>query len=251
MLGIWNFSDLVLGICLNAYALNITKVKTYFLSGDYKAAIIEGEKTIAGAKQDTTNLDELYYILGVSYLKDNNLLRASDIFEIILSELGKSDYKERAKIGLADVDYLRGNYEAAVASYKDILNQNPKSDFKSILLYKISQCDLQKGNTAEAKEYLSKLKEEFPLSFESMLEDQQVTGDLFYTVQVGAFSSKQNAQNLTQLLKEKGFDAYVEKTDQHEKVNYRVRVGKFPQRSLAVDVEKKLSSEGYPTKIFP
>ena len=38
---------LVFGIYSNIYALNLDKVKVYFLSGDYKAAISEGEKILA------------------------------------------------------------------------------------------------------------------------------------------------------------------------------------------------------------
>ena len=53
------------------YCLNLDKVKVYFLEGDYKSAILEGEKLIA---QDPHS-DELYYILGLSYLKDEGTVR--------------------------------------------------------------------------------------------------------------------------------------------------------------------------------
>ncbi|MBN1913662.1 MAG: hypothetical protein JW788_04610 [Candidatus Omnitrophica bacterium] len=51
-----------------------------YLSGDYKAAISEGEKILAQAK-DQDGLDELYYILALSYMKEGNYLRASDILK--------------------------------------------------------------------------------------------------------------------------------------------------------------------------
>jgi cell division protein FtsN len=35
------------------------------------------------------------------------------------------------------------------------------------------------------------------------------------------------------------------------KISYRVRVGKFKLRDEALNLEKKLSHEGYPTKICP
>ena len=73
----YNFVLLV-SLCLWVFApagslsaLNIERAKIPFLSGDYKTAITEGERilTLSG---NAPGLDELYYILGVSYLKDGN-----------------------------------------------------------------------------------------------------------------------------------------------------------------------------------
>jgi len=55
-------------------------------------------------------LDELYYLLSLSYLKDGNYLRASDIFEIILREFKGSRFKEDALLALGDTYFLRGDY---------------------------------------------------------------------------------------------------------------------------------------------
>jgi cell division septation protein DedD len=68
---------------------------------------------------------------------------------------------------------------------------------------------------------------------------------------VGCFSSKANADNLAARLAAKGYSAYVEEAASPRKATYRVRVGRLTVRQEAVQIERKLASEGYPTKIFP
>ena len=233
------------------YCLNLDRLKVDFLNGDYKSAILEGEKILANAGQ-SRDLDQLYYILGLSYMKDGNYLRASDIFEIILKEFAESRFKEEAKLSLADTYYLRLNYAGAEDKYKEIISNNSSTKLRSLLYYRIMQCALKSGNTQEAKLYLDKIKQEFPLSAEIQTNKEPTyLADIYYTVQVGSFSNKINAQNLAQKLIEKSYPAYIEEVNAQDNVTYRVRVGKFSLRQEANDLEGKLLQEGYPTKIYP
>ena len=70
-----------------------------------------------------------------------------------------------------------------------------------------------------------------------------------FSVQVGVFSSKENATNLATELLKKGFGAYAEDTEIEGKASYRVRVGKSSTQQEAVELEKQLQQQGYPTKI--
>ena len=105
MLRLFGILFLVLGIHAFAYALDLDKLKAYFLSGDYKSAITEGERVLAKV-EDSGPIDELYYILGLSYLKDGNYLRASDIFEIILNECKGSHFKDDAILRLSSFSLM-------------------------------------------------------------------------------------------------------------------------------------------------
>jgi len=236
----------------NAYAFNLDKMKARFLSSDYKQAIIEGEKAIAGIEHSTDGLDELYYLLGLSYLKDGNYLRASDISEIILREFKGSRFKEDALLALGDTYFLRGDYQNANAQYRKVIDGNPSSKLRFTAYYRISQCALKTGDTQQAKEYLSRLKEEAPESFEFISnKDLDTSCDIYYTVQVGSFSSSTNAQNFMQKLIQNGYPAYLEEAKTQDNVTYRVRIGKFKLRQETQELENKLTQEGYPTKIYP
>lgn len=227
-----------------ACAINLEKVRASVLNGDYKEAIAEGEKLMANTGRDTKDLDELYYLLGLSYMKDGNVLRASDIFEIILNELKGSRLKEEAELGLADTYLLRENYKEAQARYKKLAADAPKSRLITPIYYRLSICASRLGDISEAKDYALK----------SGVEAVDTLPDTdFYSVQVGSFAKDTNANSLAEKLSARGYPAFVEEMDlaaQGDKV-YRVKVGKLKSIAEAQELEKKLIQDGYPTKISP
>ncbi len=239
-----------------AYALEIDPVKIRLLEGDYKSAIAQGEKLLAHSSRDSRHIDELYYVLGISYMKDGNLLRASDIFEIIIKEHKNSPFKEEAMMGLGDTHLLRGDICGAKEVYERLLKQNPQTKLKSQLFYRLSQAGFKKGELEDGKVYLAKIREQAPLTPE-LKDDEGVSAlpadlsGLCYSVQVGAFSKPDNAQNLVKRLNAKDYPAYIEESGPPQGAKYRVKVGRFTNRDEAEKLQKRLSAEGYPTKLSP
>lgn len=236
-------------------SLNLDPVKVFFLQGDYKAAIREGEKLIAQSAQNSHGLDELYYLLGVSYLKDGNYLRSSDIFEIILKEFSRSKFQDEATLGLGDTYFLRSRFEEAKAYYRRIAEKDSRARLKSAAYWRMSQCAFKLGDAQEGAGYVDKLKADYPMATElianndlCLLSDSDNT---YYSVQTGAFSSRPRAESLKNKLTRDGYSAYIENIGTSSAVSYRVRVGKFNKRQEAVELQKKLSAQGYPTKICP
>lgn len=66
-----------------------------------------------------------------------------------------------------------------------------------------------------------------------------------YTVQVGAFTEKENALRLKESLELKYRDVYISEATIKEVTFYRVRVGKFQSRKEALSLGKTLANEGY------
>ena len=64
-----------------------------------------------------------------------------------------------------------------------------------------------------------------------------------YTVQVGLFRNKVYADNLLLRLKRQGYPAYLDTSNGF----YRVRVGNYDQLDQAVDMEQRLKNRGYTT----
>ncbi|NOX21418.1 MAG: SPOR domain-containing protein [Nitrospirae bacterium] len=62
----------------------------------------------------------------------------------------------------------------------------------------------------------------------------------YYTIQVGAFSSKAEAEKLKNRLKKKGYTVFIN-TLKKGKILYRVRVGRFIKRSDAEAAALKIS----------
>ncbi|MBU1124562.1 MAG: SPOR domain-containing protein [Candidatus Omnitrophica bacterium] len=239
----------------NCFASNQERLKKYFLAGEYTQAIREGERLLAEDPSSASS-DDLYYLLGLSYLKDRDYLRASDIFEIILNEFKGSRLRDVATLGLADTYFLQGNMFSAKKYYQELLLGAAKENCGAQAYYRLSQIAFKEGNTLQAQEYLALLKNEFPLNLESkgeeeicVLSESGVT--LCYSVQVGSFSNEKNAQNLLRKLKKDNYLAYIEVTTKGGRPFHQVRIGKFQTRPEAVTFERKLAQEGYPTRIYP
>ncbi|MGE5197534.1 MAG: SPOR domain-containing protein [Deltaproteobacteria bacterium] len=230
--------------------MELDNIKISLLKCDYDSAIREGEKIMANAGQ-SQGTDELYYLLGLSYLKDGNYLRASDIFEIILNEFKSSRFREEAQLGLGDAYFLKNDCDKARKYYEGLLSASPNSKFAAAAYYRLSRCAFKNGDSAQAEGYLQKLKLQFPLNLEVRLNQDLTPSVAAYTVQVGSFSKKQNAENLTQKLIRKGYPAFLEAADMQGTTAYRVKVGSFNSRQDAVNLADKLFQEGYPTKICP
>ena len=246
---------ILLALTTHAYSLDLDKIKVYFLKGDYKEAIAEGEKLLGRSAHSKAD-DELYYILGLSYLKEGNLLRASDIFEIILKEFKDSKFEEEAILGLGDTYLLKGDFEKAQGYYEELARNRPHSKLLAQAYSRLSEIGFKRGDKKQGQDYLDRLRRDFPLNPESKMDTdmpifQDGPSEVYYTVQVGSFSNSANAKNLSQILLNKGYAAYIQEENLSGKTTYKVRVGKLRSRKEAADLEKKLAQEGYPTKIFP
>jgi len=235
----------------SAFALDLRNIKTAFLKKDYKAAIQEGEKLIATA-QGPQGLEELYYILGVSYLKEENYLRASDIFEIIIKEYNDSAFYEEASLGLGDTFFLRGKITQAKETYERLLISLKKKSLEPLIYERLIQCYLRLEDKKSADDLLNLLKQRFP-DYLSMLDTSGsiLTEIDFYTIQVGAFTKKINAERLLKKLTDQGYPAYIPDSSLGQTFIYRVRVGRYRTLYEAQEVAKKLLSEGYPARIIP
>jgi len=72
-----------------------------------------------------------------------------------------------------------------------------------------------------------------------------------WAVQVGSFSSRENAARLASQLKEQGFAAYVSRYQDGGRILHRVRVGPVATRPEAESLAERLSQAGQKAKVVP
>jgi tetratricopeptide (TPR) repeat protein len=244
------------------HCLNLDKVKTAYLEGSYKTAISEGEKILL-TSVNRSGFDELYYYLGLAYFKDANYLRLLDMFGRALEEFKNSRLGAQTKLALGDTYFYLNDFAKAEGLYTELFSSSDQK-LKPALLYRLGELYEKTGDKAKSKEYSDKLKQDFPFSPEAR-QDKRVSIVLIkktpvetpapagstYSVQVGAFSSQENASNLTLELAKKGHNSYIEEIVIDGKASYRVKVGRLNSEYEALELEKQLMQEGYPTKICP
>lgn len=235
------------------YASSLDSLKTSLLRGDYKSGISEGEGLISGGMHS----DELYYLLGLCYLKDGNYQRSSDNFEAVIKEFSGSRLKEESMLGLGDTYLLREDFDKARETFRGIIKTYPHTRLKAQIYYRLSEIGFKNGDTAQGQDYLFKLRENYPLTPEVRQNQGICPGgknnfNFYYSVQLGSFSNPENAGNLSRKLLRDGYPAYIEESSSLAgSKTYRVRVGKLKSRQEAEDLNKRLSREGYPTRICP
>ena len=239
---------------LVCWAADLESLKVDFLQGNYRRVIFEGQAQIT--KINIGNTDELNYILGLSYLKEKKLDLAQDCFLRVLNNQ-RSKLKAQATLSLADTFLIGGQFQGAEEIYNKLINDQPNINLKAAVLYRLSELEFKRGNNKPGNDYLSKLKMDFPLSSELkftrgldidyQLSDTSVKVIGEYSVQVGFFSSQNNASKFRDKLLTKNFPAYI----QSSSGGYRVRVGRFKTQKEAYDLEDRLSRGGFQTKVCP
>ena len=241
-------------------ASDLDTLKTDFLQGNYRRVIFEGQTLVD--RMHLGNTDELNYILGLSYLKEFKLDLAGDCFRRILKNPG-SKFKEEANLGLGDTYLVAGQFQQAEDIYNKLITDDSNSRQKPAVLYRLSQLEAKRGDHQKGNDYLFKLRRDFPLSPELRVTKSiafvntsvkvcepsaNVSAEVGeYSVQIGFFTSNLNANNLKDTLLSKNYPAYVENSG----TGYRVKVGKFKSQKEALDLESKLSQEGFQTKVCP
>lgn len=92
-----------------------------------------------------------------------------------------------------------------------------------------------------AQAHVNGIVEIFDLE-ESNNSDSDSGGDTLYKVQVGAFENEENAEQLADELKEKGYETFVDTGDDGL---YKVQVGAFENEDNAERLADELEDEGY------
>lgn len=244
------FAFLVLSLTC-AFAQDLDQAQELFLREDYKASITECEKLLS-LSPDKEPLPEVYYLLGLNYFKTGNYLRSRDIFQIIIDEIPKSKLRQEAYLGIADTYFLEENYSRSKAHYENFIRDFPNSQLLSLAYLRLGQIDLKEGRWKEAADLFLKIRRDYPLSFEADTAHRLLTGDNFFTVQVGSFQDSEKAKTLSIKLINEGYpDVFISSIDKDGKSFHRVRIGKLNTRQEAKALQYKLTQEGYEAVIYP
>jgi len=153
----------------------------------------------------------------------------------------------------------------AAKLYQNIVDNFPKSEWGDDALYKLYQYYYSMGLYKTANQKLTQLKEEYPYSAYAsesnpVVEEKQATKEkptvvkpkgtvpkfaTNFTVQVGAFSTLQNAGELKAKFEKEGFQSNIFTIVSHGKKLYKVWVGEFQTydeaRRFNVEIKDKFN----------
>jgi tetratricopeptide (TPR) repeat protein len=216
-----------------------------YLLGDYHNSLFEGLDVSSDPKAD-----EALYLSGMSYFKLGRYPEARNCFRKIIKSFRRSKFYKPSLVKLGDVYFLEGSYKRARSVYRAILNENLAKEYKPLVYLRLAQIAAKLGEWSQEKKYIRIIKNEYPHSIEREYADILEDRGYFFTIQVGAFSYKNNALALREEL-EARYPVYLVKEKLGDLVLYKVRVGKFKSRKQVEAIQRSLIEEGYPARIYP
>ncbi|MCP4650904.1 MAG: tetratricopeptide repeat protein [PVC group bacterium] len=239
--------------CSNVFAYtfssNAREIIAAILQGHYRDALDKCyalEYEAAGVVKG-----EALYLQGACLMQRSDYKEARDAFKQALPFI-EGDLVIEAYMGIADTYFEQYTFKDAISIYEQLLVQYQDSDYEAMLYYKVGKAHQKLSEWVKAEQYFEKLKKKFPDSFENELVARNSTGGNFFTIQVGSFTNKPNAQKLHNDLKNKGYEVYITDLQINGHKVYRVRVGKFVSRIAAEYAENRLrNQESLPTHMFP
>lgn len=230
---------------------DFSNIETAIIQQDYKEAEKLAQQMLSqNIDKDIEN--QARYFLGLSELRLGNYDEAKENFEKLSKLKLELNLQDKVYLGLFDVYYLQENYSKALEIVRDLIKENPKSEFLSLAYLKLARVSMKQAQWNDARTYLKKIINNYPDSMEvhsakRLLEEKQ-----YFAVQVGSFLERERAQKLVdKLTRRKEYAYIVETKDRMGKKFYRVRVGQLSLLSEAKELRTKLSGQGYPTAIYP
>ena len=222
----------------------------------YFSLIEEGE--LDGVKESLPELISKYpNDSGVLFLKavlTDDGESAINQYKFILENFPKSIYAPEAAMKIGEYFYARGLYTQAATLLKNIPANYPRYPQMQRLTDLMINSFNAIGEADSAKYYSLIIKSMFP-SIETSIETKDnKLSQVFsfkkqsdklgpYVVQVGAFSSQENAKRLKLQVSQLGHDVSINKVESNGKTFYAVRINRYRSKRKAEEIGKDIKSK--------
>ncbi len=185
-----------------------------------------------------------YYLARLSIDPDSALF----YYNTVINNYPESRYVGPSYLEIAKYHIARNDYANAVTVLKKILKKFPDVDFKDELLFWLGVAYISMDKEKESKEIFAELRKNYPSSIWSERSKEIIAGEVpteeYYTIQVGSYRKRANAEKYADKIRKKGFDTRVVEAVVLGRKYHRVWVGKFNSVKEAKRFSLKLDSLG-------
>lgn len=177
------------------------------------------------------------------------------LYEQFFEKNRNSAYADKALLKIAQYYFARGLY-ASARKHSDFLRQYyANSVHADLATYLTIQCLMAEGNIGQARQQAQIFNQQFPGSpYQSLMSPELKASAslsepnkpvipekntdagpaaIVYTVQVGAFKSRENAMRQNDDLLKMGYGSFVKTKRRNDEIYYVVFIGKFSEKSQA------------------
>ena len=222
----------------------------------YFSLVEEGE--LDGVRENLPELLSKYpKHPGVLFLKamlTDDGKSAIDQYKFILKNFSKSRYAPDAAMKIGEYFYAKGLYTQSATILKNIPVKYPRYTQMQRLTDLMINSFNAIGEADSAKYYALIIKSMFPAIETNIENKDNKLSQVFsfvkktenlgpYVVQIGAFSSKENAKRLKLQVNQLGHDVSINKVDSNGKTFYAVRVNRYKSKRKAEGIGKDIKSK--------
>ena len=222
----------------------------------YFSLIDEGE--LDGVKENLPELLSKYpQNPGVLFLKavlTDDGESALKQYKHILKSFPKSTYAPESAMKIGEYFYARGLYTQSANLLKNIPINYPRFSQMQRLTDLMINSFNAIGEADSAKYYSLIIKSMFPKVETNIENKSNKLSQVFsfskknksigpYVVQIGAFSSKENAKRLKLQVSQLGHDVSINKVDSNGKIFYAVRINRYKSKRRAEEIGKDIKSK--------
>ena len=222
----------------------------------YFSLIDEGE--LDGVKENLPELLSKYpKDPGVLFLKavlTDDGESALKQYKYILKSFPKSTYAPESAMKIGEYFYARGLYTQSANLLKNIPISYPRFSQMQRLTDLMINSFNAIGEADSAKYYALIIKSMFPKVETNIEHKSNKLSQVFsfnkktksigpYVVQIGAFSSEENAKRLKLQVSQLGHDVSINKVDSNGKIFYAVRINRYKSKRRAEEIGKDIKSK--------
>ncbi len=222
----------------------------------YFSLIDEGE--LDGVKENLPELLSKYpNDPGVLFLKAslvNDGESAINQYKYILENFPNSIYAPKAAMKIGEYFYAKGLYTQSAYLLKSIPAKYPRYPQMQRLTDLMFNSFNAIGEADSAKYYSLIIKSMFPAIEVNIEAKDNKLSQVFsfrkdvenlgpYVVQIGAFSSKENAKRLKLQVRQLGHDVSINKVDSNGKTFYAVRINRYKSKRKAEEIGRDIKSK--------
>jgi len=178
--------------------------------------------------KNNPRIAEAYYYLGrLSVNPDSSLL----LYNRVIRDYPQSRYADVSYLEAAKINIARENYKDAIVQLNELLEKFPETNIKDEVMFWLGVSYISNGQKDQGVEFLKALRTNYPQSMwseraENIIPNGGVDNE-YFTVQIGSYRNKTNAQIAADELKGKGLQAKVVEAMVKGNIYYRVWIGQF------------------------
>tara|TARA_S200000501_G_scaffold326561_1_gene325203 strand:+ start:792 stop:1565 length:774 start_codon:yes stop_codon:yes gene_type:complete len=194
---------------------------------------------------------------GVLYLKSlltENGDSAIKQYKNIIKNYPESNYAANSAMKIGEYFYARGLYTQSANLLKNIPSKYPRFKEMQRLTDLMMNSFNAIGEADSAKYYGLIIKSMFPTINADIRDDNMKLSQVFefkkkksnigpYVVQIGAFSSKENAKRLKLQVSQLGHNVSINKVNSNGKTFYAVRINRYKSKKKAEEIGKDIKSK--------